>query len=283
MTDSGPGKSAGSVTLGDRTVHRIGLGTNRVTNTPAVREILRRAVDLGVDLVDTADVYQHGSSEETIGEALPPTTADVVVATKGGLIRTEQGYAPDGRPEHLSHAFEESLRRLRRDRVDLYYLHRVDPRVPIEESLGTLRDLQKQGRIRHIGVSNVTVPELERARRVVTVVAVQNRFNVFEREHEEVLRYCEVHSIPFVPWFPLFRGKLEQSKPLNLVAQKRGVTPHQVALAWLLRRSSVMLPIPGTLSERHLEENLAAADLALDEDEARSLDACSLPPGDRAE
>jgi pyridoxine 4-dehydrogenase len=266
---------AGSIRIGDRMVHRLGLGTNRVTNTPATLRFLRRAVELGIDFIDTADVYQSGASEETIGEALPPAGPDVLVATKGGLLRTPSGYEANGQPEHLRQAIESSLQRLRRDRLDLYYLHRVDARVPIEESLAVIRDAQKNGRIRHVGVSNVTVSELERARKVVKIVSVQNRFNVIEREHEDVLKYCETHGIVFVPWTPLVRGKIEDSKPLKSLARRRGVKLHQLALSWLLRRSPVILPIPGTLSEEHLKENLAAVNLSLDADEMSELDQCS--------
>ena len=277
MSESPLDGEVGTIRLGDRTVHRLGLGTNRVTHRPEAQAFLRRAVELGVDFIDTADVYQSGASEETIGEVVPSTASDILVATKGGLVRTPGGYEVNGQPAHLREAIEGSLRRLRRDRLDLYYLHRVDPRVPIEESLAVLRGFQKDGRIRHIGVSNVTIPELERARRMVTVVSVQNQYNVIEREGEDVVRYCEDHDIVFVPWNPLLRGRIAESGPLAELASRRGVTPHQIALAWLLKRSRMILPIPGTLSEKHLKENLAAARLPLDASEIQALEECSRP------
>ncbi|HYB78358.1 MAG TPA: aldo/keto reductase [Thermoplasmata archaeon] len=261
------------IRVGDRRVRRLGLGTNRVTLSPEGRAILHRAIELGVNFIDTADIYQSGSSEEAIGNVVPPSMTDVLVATKGGMIRTGEGLGTDARPEHLKTAFEDSLRRLHRDRIDLYQLHRVDPRAPIEDSLGVLRDLQRDGRIRHIGVSNVSLSELERARKVVVVVSVQNRYNLLERDGEDVLQYCAAHGIPFIPWFPLHRGSLASDPTLSRIAKEREATPPQVALAWLLQRSPVMLPIPGTLSEKHLEENLAATGLELDVDEIRQLDA----------
>ena len=267
------GSTTGWIRVGDRRVRRLGLGTNRVTVSPEGRAILRRAIELGVDFIDTADVYQSGSSEEAIGDVVPPSMSNVLVATKGGMIRTSEGLGTDARPEHLRTAFENSLHRLRRDRIDLYQLHRVDPRAAIEDSLGVLRDFQREGRICHIGVSNVSLTELERAQKVVTVASVQNRYNLLEREGEDVLQYCSAHGIPFIPWFPLQRGRLGSDPSLSKIAIRRGVTPHQVALAWLLQKSPVVLPIPGTLSEQHLKENLAATDLRLDPDEIRSLDA----------
>ena len=246
-----------------------------MTDTPSVRTFLRRAVELGIDFVDTADVYMSGASEATIGAVLSQSTPAVLVATKGGLTRTSHGYEENGRPDHLREAVETSIRRLRVDRLELYYLHRADPRVPIEESLGTLRELQKEGRIRHVGISNVTLPQLERASRVVSVASVQNRYSVMEREHEDVLRYCEDRGIVFVPWTPFVRGRILDSNPLTQMARKRGLTPHQLALAWLLHRSWAILPIPGTLSQRHLEEDLAAANVTLDACEMRDLDECS--------
>ena len=277
MATDSSGSTTGSIRLGDRNLRRLGLGTNRVTPSAEGRAILRRAVDLGVNFIDTADVYQSGASEQTIGEVLPGSMGDVLVATKGGMTRSKAGFGSDGRPEHLREAVEQSLRRLRRDRIDLYQLHRVDPQTPIEESLGVLRDFQRAGRIRHLGVSNVTVAELERARKVVTVVSVQNRYNLGQRENEDVLRYCEANGIVFIPWCPLQRGRLENEPALTSIANRRGVTSSQVALAWLLQRSPVMLPIPGTLSEKHLIENLAAAEMTLDPDEMLELDAAPPP------
>jgi len=262
---------AGSVRVGDRSVHRMGLGTNRLTDTESSRALLRRAVELGVDFVDTADVYQSSASETTIGNTFGSDARSVLVATKGGMTRTPDGMGADGRPEYLRQTVEASLRRLRTERIELYQLHRVDPNVPIETSLGALREMQESGRIHRIGVSNVTVEELERARRVATIVSVQNRYNLLEREDEKVLEYCEAHSIAFIPWTPIARGKLAEAKTLVEMAARRGVTAHQLALRWLLKRSPVMLPIPGTMSIAHLEENLAAADIELSEDEFRQL------------
>jgi pyridoxine 4-dehydrogenase len=262
---------AGSVRIGDRSVHRMGLGTNRLTDTEAGRALLRRAVELGVDFVDTADIYQASASETTIGNTFGSDTRGALVATKGGMTRTPDGMGSDGRPEYLRQTVEASLRRLRTDRIELYQLHRVDPNVPIETSVGALKEMQEEGRIHRIGVSNVTVEELERARRVAAIVSVQNRYNLLEREQEKVLEYCEAHSIAFIPWTPIARGKLAEAKTLVELAARRGLSPHQIALRWLLKRSSVMLPIPGTTSVAHLEENLAAADIDLSDDEFRQL------------
>jgi pyridoxine 4-dehydrogenase len=256
---------AGSVKIGDRTVHRLGLGTNRVVDSPPARAVLRRAVELGVNFIDTADIYQSGASESTIGRTLGPLARDVVVASKGGMIRTPEGLDMDGHPDHLRHAVEGSLRRLGINCIELYQFHRPDPHVPIETSVGTLRELQEAGRIRQIGLCNVTVDEIERARRLATIVSVQNQYNVLEREHEQVLNYCERHSIVFIPYSPLLRGNLPRARTLWEMAIHRGVTPYQLALRWLLRRSPLMLPIPGTVSVAHLEENLAATNLELSE------------------
>ena len=271
MTRGVSAAHAGSVRIGDRSVHRMGLGTNRLTDTEACRALLRRAVELGVDFVDTADIYQSSASETTIGNTFGRDTRGALVATKGGMTRTPDGMGSDGRPEYLRQTVEASLRRLRTDRIELYQLHRVDPRVPIEASVGALKEMQEEGRIHRIGVSNVTVEELDRARRVATIVSVQNRYNLLEREQEKVLEYREAHSIAFIPWTPIARGKLAEAKTLMEVAAVRGVTAHQLALRWLLKRSPVMLPIPGTTSAAHLEENLSAADIELSDDEFRQL------------
>jgi len=275
MTREVSAAHAGSVQVGDRTVHRLGLGTNRLTDTEPGRALLRRAVELGVNFIDTADVYQSNASERTIGRTLGGGARGVLVATKGGMVRTPDGLGADGRPEHLRQAVEGSLRRLGTECIELYQLHRVDPVVPIEVSVGALKEMQAAGRIRRIGLSNVTVEELERARRVATIVSVQNRYNLLEREHEKVLEYCHRHSIVFIPWTPLHRGNVAPAKTLSEMAVHYGVTPHQLALHWLLRRSPVVLPIPGTLSLVHLEENLAAADIELSEGDFLRL---SRPP-----
>jgi pyridoxine 4-dehydrogenase len=264
---------SGSVLLGDRRVHRLGLGTNRITDTPPARAVLRRAVELGVDFIDTADVYQANASESTIGETLGRMAPSIVIATKGGMVRTPDGRGSNGRPEYLRQAVEDSLRRLKVDCIELYQLHRVDPEVPIETSVGALKEMQDAGQIRRIGLSNVTVEEIDRARRVATIVSVQNRYNILERDSEKVLEYCESRSIAFIPWTPVLRGNLSQAKTLSEMATRLGVTPHQLALRWLLKRSPVMLPIPGTLSIEHLEENLAAADLDLSDEDFERLSA----------
>jgi pyridoxine 4-dehydrogenase len=268
---------------GDLPVRRLGFGAMRITGRgiwgdPADREaakaVLRRAVELGITLIDTADSYGPNVSEELIAEALHPYPDDLVIATKGGLLRTGPGqWPPDGRPEHLKEACEGSLRRLRVDRIDLYQLHRPDPAVPYEDSVGALAELQAAGKIRHVGVSNVTVDQLATARSIVPVVSVQNRYNLADRASEDVLQACERDGIAFLPWFPLATGDL--AKPgsvLDDVARRLGVPPGQVALAWLLHHSPVDLPIPGTSSVAHLEENVAAAGLELGPEEVAALD-----------
>jgi pyridoxine 4-dehydrogenase len=268
---------AGSVKIGDRAVHRLGLGTNRVTNTEAARAVIGKAIEWGVDFIDTADVYQATASEETLGGTLGQGRPDVMVATKGGMVRTPGGRDLDGRPEYLRKAVEASLTRLRVPSIELYQLHRVDPEVPIETSVGALKDLQEAGLIRRIGLSNVTVEELERARKVASIVSVQNRYNLLERDSDDMVDYCESHSIAFIPWTPVQRGKIGSSKILSEIAASVRATPHQLALRWLLMRSPVMLPIPGTLSLAHLEENLGAADVELTEEQFRRLSEPSVP------
>ncbi|MGC2289844.1 MAG: aldo/keto reductase, partial [Thermoplasmata archaeon] len=218
------------------------------------------AVALDVNFIDTADIYQSNASETTIGRALHPLPSGVVVATKGGMIRPS---GVDGHPEYLRRAVEGSLQRLGLDCLPLYQLHRVDPTVPIEESVGALRDMRAEGKIRDIGLSNVTVEEIERARRVVPIASVQNQYNIHDRRSENVVDFCTEHEIAFLPWTPLMRGDLRAETTLGEVATQYAVTAHQLALRWLLRRSPWILPIPGTLSERHLEENLAAASIDL--------------------
>jgi aryl-alcohol dehydrogenase-like predicted oxidoreductase len=267
---------------GDMEVRRLGFGAMRITgdgiwgppdDPEEAKRLLRRVVELGIDFIDTADSYGPEVSENLIAEALHPYPDGLVVATKGGLRRTGPGQWPrDARPERLKECCEGSLRRLKLDRIDLYQLHSPDPKVPYEDSVGALKELQDEGKIRHVGVSNVSVEELERARAIVEVVTVQNEYNLEERESEDVLDHCEGEGIGFIPWFPLAVGRLaEPGGPLDRIAAAHDATPGQVALAWLLARSPVMLPIPGTSSVEHLEENLAAARLELSDDELREI------------
>jgi pyridoxine 4-dehydrogenase len=269
---------------GDLTVNRLGFGAMRITGEgiwgwPPDREnalkVLRRATDLGVNLIDTADAYGPDTSELLIAEALHPYSKGVVIATKGGLTRPGPGqWVPNGRPEHLKQAVEGSLKRLRLERIDLYQLHTVDPKVPIEESIGALKQMQDAGKIRHIGLSNVDPDEIKRARKIVPIVSVQNRYNIEDRKSENVLVYCEKENLGFLPWFPIGGGSgLKPENPLNLAAKAHGVSVYQVALAWLLARSPIMLPIPGTSSLAHLEDNVAAAKLKLTAEEWKAIDA----------
>jgi aryl-alcohol dehydrogenase-like predicted oxidoreductase len=241
-----------SMKLGDLDVARIGLGTNRLAKTRDNVAFIKAAVAAGVQMIDTAHSYVGGQSEETIGEALSPIPKDVVVATKGG--------AGGGRPEVLGDEIEQSLRRLKTDQIPLYYLHRVDPQTPIEESLGAIKEYRDRGKIRLIGVSNVGIDQIERARKVVPIAAVQNQYNLSDRAHDAVVDYCAREDIVFVPYSPL-RGSGGRS--LAEVAERHQATPVQVMLAWLLRRSPAMLPIPGTLSLEHLKENLTALNIEL--------------------
>ncbi len=258
MRSSAPAALAGTIVIGgELTVNRLGFGAMRLTGAgiwgepadPAeAKRVLRRALELGVNFIDTADAYGPSVSERLIAEALYPYPHGLVIATKGGMLRDGPGqWRPDGRPEHLRAACEGSLARLRLDRIDLYQLHRPDPRVPLEESLGALVDLQREGKIRHIGVSNVTLEELRLAREVAGVVAVQNRYNLIDRGSQDVLDRCTADWIPFLPWFPLATGDLTRGAGVVArVAEAHGATPAQVALAWLLQCSPVMVPIPGT-------------------------------------
>jgi aryl-alcohol dehydrogenase-like predicted oxidoreductase len=235
--------------------------------------VLRRAVALGVNLIDTADSYGPAVSEQLIAEALYPYPAGLVIATKGGLTRSGPGaWERSGKPAHLVAACEASLKRLRLERIDVYQLHAVDPAVPFLESLGALIRLQEEGKIRHLGLSNVTVEQLEQARKAVPIVSVQNRYSLSDRSAEAVLDACTRLSIGFLPWYPLAAGDLNRpGGPLGTIAQRHKATPGQVALAWLLRRSPVVLPIPGTSSVAHLEENVASAELKLTDEEFQSL------------
>ncbi len=233
------------------------------------KRVLRRAVELGVNFMDTADSYGPDVSERLIGDALAPYAKGVVIATKGGLTRQGPNkWLPVGRPEYLEQQVEMSLRFLKKDGIDLWQLHRIDPKVPVEESLGKIAELQKAGKIRHVGLSEVKPEEIEQARKVVEIVSVQNKYNIGDRAHDDVVDYCTEHKIAFIPWFPVAAGKLAQpGGKLDAVAKRHGATVSQLSLAWLLHRSPVVLPIPGTSSVKHLEENVAAADVKLSDAE----------------
>jgi aryl-alcohol dehydrogenase-like predicted oxidoreductase len=274
--------AAGTFQLGDLTVNRLGFGAMRITGPgvwgpPADREtakaVLIRAVALGVNLIDTADSYGPEVSEELIAEALYPYPHDLVIATKGGYLRHGPNqWQPDGRPIHLRAALEGSLLRLKRDYIDVYQLHTPDPQTPFAESVGVLAEMQAEGKIRHIGLSNVSVAQLKQAQAIVKVVSVQNRYNLADRASEDVLDACAEQGLGFIPWYPLATGNLARpGSQLDQIASRHNVAPGQVALAWLLWRSPVMLPIPGTGSIAHLEENVAAAALKLDEAELAAL------------
>jgi pyridoxine 4-dehydrogenase len=267
---------------GDLRVTRLGFGAMRITgdgiwgepaNRPEAVRVLRRAVELGINFIDTADSYGPGVSEEIIAEALYPYPSGVVIATKGGFDRTGPNqWVENGRPEHLRSACEDSLRRLRLNQIDLYQLHRIDAKVPAEDQLGTLKDLQAQGKIKHIGLSEVSVRQIKHAKTIISVVSVQNRYSVTDRGSEDVLEYCEKEKIGFIPWFPLGAGQVSASDgPISQLAARWKATASQIALAWLLARSPVMLPIPGTSKVKHLEENVAAADLNLDQKQMLEL------------
>lgn len=274
---------AGQLLIGnDLRVTRLGFGSMRITGKgiwgpPADRAaaiaVLRRAVELGINFIDTADAYGPAVSEEIIAEALRPYPADLVIGTKGGFERPgPDRWVENGRPEYLRAACEGSLRRLHLDRIDLYQLHRIDPKVPSEEQFRTLKQLQAEGKIKHIGLSEVSVKQIQQAQTIVSVVSVQNRYSLADRGSEDILKYCESQKMAFIPWFPLAAGRLSgEESPLRHVAEQLKATPSQVALAWLLARSPVILPIPGTSSVEHLEENVAAAGLKIDESKMQEL------------
>jgi pyridoxine 4-dehydrogenase len=277
-------KAAGSFAIGgDLTVNRLGYGAMRITgdgiwgeptDANGAKKVLRRVVELGVNFIDTADSYGPEVSERLIGEALAPYPAGVVIATKAGLTRQGPNkWLPVGRPEYLIQQVEMSLRRLKVERIDLWQLHRIDPQVPVEESLGAIKQLQAQGKIKHIGLSEVKPHEIEQARKVVEIVSVQNRYNIGDREHEDVVDYCAKHELAFIPWFPVAAGKLAQpGGKLDAAAKAHGATVAQLSLAWLLRRSPVMLPIPGTTSVGHLEQNVGAVDVSLTDAEWQDIE-----------
>jgi len=268
-----PAAAAGTIRIGDLTVNRMALGAMRVCgpdvwgppkDRAAAHRLLGHAIELGVNFFDTADSYGPEVDETLIAEALHPYPPGLVIGTKGGLVRpTRHSWDPDGRPDHLRRALEGSLKRLRLERIDLYQLHAPDPKVPFAESVGVLADAQRAGKIRHLGLSNVSVRELAEARRIAPIVSVQNEYNLEHRASDDVLAACEKAGIAFIPWYPLGAGRVLRSTKVKRVAARHGATPSQVAIAWLLARSPVMLPIPGTASIAHLEENVAAAALKL--------------------
>jgi pyridoxine 4-dehydrogenase len=279
-----PAKKSGEFLIGGNLrVTRLGYGAMRITGNgvwgePADRaeaiRVLRRAVELGINFIDTADSYGPYVSEEIIAEALYPYPKDLVIATKGGFARPGPNqWVENGKPEHLRSACEGSLHRLRLDRIDLYQLHRIDPKVPAEDQLGTLKDLQAQGKIKHIGLSEVSVKQIQHARTIVPIVSVQNRYSLADRGSEDVLEYCEKENLGFIPWFPLAVGRLAGAdSPISRIAARWKGASSQVALAWLLARSPVMLPIPGTSTVKHLEENVAAAEIKIDADTFQELE-----------
>jgi pyridoxine 4-dehydrogenase len=271
----------GTIRLGDLTVNRLGFGAMRVAgpdiwgepkDRAAMKKLLVRAFELGHNFFDTADSYGPDVSEMLIAEALHPYPKDLVIGTKGGLTRpSRHRWDECGRPDHLRQAVDGSLKKLKLERIDLYQFHAPDPKVPFAESMGALTELQRAGKIRHLGVSNVTVRELEQARRSAAIVSVQNEYNIENRKDDDVLAACEKHGIAFIPWFPLGAGRALRSGAVKRIAARRKATPSQVALAWLLGRSPVMLPIPGTGSLSHLEDNAAAARLMLSPEEFSEL------------
>jgi pyridoxine 4-dehydrogenase len=282
-TDNRPAAPETLMLGGEFEVRRMGFGAMRLTgggvwgdppDPDGARALLRRGVVRGVNFIDTADSYGPEVSERLIAEALHPYPDDLVIATKGGLLRSGPSeWRRDCRPEHLREACEGSLRRLRVERIDLYQLHAVDPKVPLEDSVGALAELRDEGKVRLVGLSNVDPDELERAREIVPVVSVQNRYGPRDRYSDPMVEVCERDALAFIPWFPLGAGGAGEDATLRAIAAERGATPFQVALAWLLRRSPAMLPIPGTSSIEHLEENLAAAELRLDDEDLELLEA----------
>jgi pyridoxine 4-dehydrogenase len=281
-SSSRPAAASGTFQIGDRTVNRLGYGTMQLPGAgvwgptrdhdESIR-VLRRAIELGVTLIDTADSYGPHVADDLVHEALHPYPDDLVIATKAGLTRSGPGrWAANGHPDHLRASCEDSLRRLGLDAIHLFQLHRIDPSVPADEQFGTLEELRDEGKIRYVGLSEVSVAEIEAARRVVPIVTVQNLYNLVERQSEDVLAYCEREGIGFIPWFPIAAGKLaEDGGAASRLASEKGVTPAQIALAWLLGRSPLILPIPGTSRVAHLEENCAAARVELTPAELDSL------------
>lgn len=278
-----PAAQAGEFMIGGKLpIHRLGFGAMRVTGKgiwgepqdhDEVVRVLRRAIELGINFIDTADSYGPEVSERLIAEALYPYPSDLVIATKAGFDRPgPDRWVENGKPEHLRSACEGSLRRLRLDRIDLFQLHRIDPKVPADDQLGALTDLQAEGKIRYVGLSEVSVAQIEHARKIVPIVTVQNRYSITDQGYDDVVNYCEHAGIGFIPWFPLAAGRLTAAgSAIAKTAEKFKITTSQLALVWLLRRSPVMIPIPGTSQVRHLEENVAAATLKIDEGSLEKL------------
>lgn len=285
MLNASPASASSTWKIGgDLTVNRLGFGAMRLTGNgiwgwPPDRamalKVLHRAVDLGVNLIDTADAYGPEVSELLIAEALHPYPKDLVIATKGGMTRPGPSqWVPNGRPEYLKQCVENSLKRLKLERIDLYQLHRIDHKVPAEESLGALKEMQTAGKIRHLGLSEVSPDEIERARKIVSIVSVQNQYNITDRKWDSTLAYCEKERLAFLPWSPVGGGRgLKSAAAVEKAAREHGTNTYQLALAWLLHRSPVMLPIPGTSSVQHLEENVAAAKLDLSPEDWKAIDA----------
>lgn len=268
---------------GDLQIHRLGFGAMRITgegiwgepkDPEKAKQVLRRAIELGVNFIDTADSYGPEVSERLIAEALYPYPKDLVIATKGGLTRSGPNrWAPVGRPEYLRQCVEMSLRRLKVERIDLWQLHRIDPKVPVAESLGAIKELQNQGKVRHVGLSEVSSKEIEQAKKTVAIVSAQNQYNIGDRKSEDTLQYCEKHKLGFIPWFPVAAGALARpGGPLDAAAKRDHATVAQLSLAWLLHHSPVTLPIPGTSSIPHLEENIGAGAVKLSEDEWKTIE-----------
>ena len=267
---------------GDLSVNRLGFGAMRITgegiwgwpkDRAAALKVLKRAVELGVNLIDTADAYGPETSELLIAEALHPYPKRLVIATKGGLTRPGPGnWVPDGRPEYLKQCVDKSLKRLKLERIDLYQLHRIDSKVPAEDSLGALKEMRDAGKIRHVGLSEVGPAEIERARKIVPIATIQNRYNVDDRKWENALKYCEKEGLGVMPWAPVGGGRSNMSGAVETVAKELNASVYQVAIAWLLQKSPVMLPIPGTSSAKHVEENVAAGKLRLTEAQMKALE-----------
>ena len=271
---------------GDLEVNRLGFGAMRLTgkgiwgeprDVGEAKRVLKRAVELGVNFIDTAGSYGPAVSERLIGEVLSPFPNGLVAATKGGLTRQGPNqWSPDGRPEYLAQQVDKSLRLLKTEVIGLWQLHRIDPQVPVEESLGVIAKLQREGKIRHVGLSEVKPAEIDRARKVIDIVSVQNLYNLGDRRHEDVLEYCEKHGLAFIPWFPVAAGKLAKlGGKLRTIAKRHSVTVVQLSIAWLLHRSPVMLPIPGTSSVAHLEENLKAAAISLSDVDLKEIESAA--------